>query len=57
MDKIETTKEELAEAYRLWNNDYLNDKEGFLKEVTSEEDFPTKQVKTLIYYLEMAKNK
>jgi hypothetical protein len=48
---VVTTQEELARAFRLWNEEYLTNPGRFLGEVDASDDCATLQAKCLIAYL------
>lgn len=44
---IQCTKEQLVDAFKKWNQDYLNNPDGF-EEITEEEDIAILQADELI---------
>lgn len=49
---IQFTREELIEAFRLWNIDAIANPEDFAEEITPKKEFATRQADALIDYLE-----
>lgn len=51
-ETIQFTKEELIEAFRLWNVEAISNPEEFAEEISPKKEFAERQAEALLHYLE-----